>query len=352
MSNKKEATSKLNTNPAVMAPSTGISSFVYMDSTKQLLDLGMASKKNVILYGLGGYGKSEFVEEYFKEKGIEPFTMTMGSGMTIDRLLGGVQLSNFIGEHATGKIEYLVENSFMNHEIVVFEELFDAPDFVLEQLKDILSSKCFRNGSQVFNIKTKFIVCNTNKTREDFAKNNSLKALMERFPLEVEVRWKDHGKMNYDHLFTTKNGSTNPMLSYICEYLHKKGKKISPRIALTAFDIMAATKDDIDSLVYIADFSDQTTIKEAVSKFKAFNDIVMLGNELNGYYNEFKKTMETASSAKECAVIAKNFKLSLDKFTKIKVDDDLATDYANKVKTYNNHYAEMGKDLQVLTAFE
>jgi hypothetical protein len=40
------------------------------------------------------------------------------------------------------EFEYLVENSFMNHEYVVFEEMMDAPDFILEQLKDILSSRC------------------------------------------------------------------------------------------------------------------------------------------------------------------------------------------------------------------
>jgi hypothetical protein len=56
----------------------------------------------------------------------------------------------------------------MNHEYVVFEEMMDAPDFILEQLKDILSSGEFRNGTQVYPIKTRFIVCNTNKTRRIF----------------------------------------------------------------------------------------------------------------------------------------------------------------------------------------
>jgi hypothetical protein len=40
----------------------------------------------------------------------------------------------------------------MNHEYVVFEEMMDAPDFILEQLK-IFFLQEFRNGTQVYPIK-------------------------------------------------------------------------------------------------------------------------------------------------------------------------------------------------------
>jgi hypothetical protein len=52
-------------------------------------------------------------------------------------LFGGLDINKF---HDEGVLEYLLDNSFMNHEYVVFEEMMDAPDFILEQLKDILSS--------------------------------------------------------------------------------------------------------------------------------------------------------------------------------------------------------------------
>lgn len=109
--------------------------------------------RNVILFGKGGFGKSELSELFLRTKGIEPFVMSMGSGTNPDRLFGGTDLSHFVGENPSGKLEYLVENSFMNHEYVIFEELFDAPAEVLEELKDILSSGYFRKGSQVFKIK-------------------------------------------------------------------------------------------------------------------------------------------------------------------------------------------------------
>jgi MoxR-like ATPase len=131
-------------------------SFVFMDKTAKVLEIGFETGKNIVLYGPGGHGKSEMTEAFFAQKGIQPYVITMGTGMTTDRLFGGLDIPTF---EKTGKIEYLVENSFMNNEYVIFEELFDAPDFILEQLKDILSSKVFRNGTQIFPIKTKFIIC-------------------------------------------------------------------------------------------------------------------------------------------------------------------------------------------------
>lgn len=240
--------------------------FVFMEKTLTVLNLGMESGKNVILYGPGGYGKSEITEAFFKEKGITPYTITMGTGMTTDRLFGGLDIPTF---NSTGKIEYLVENSFMNHEYVVFEELFDAPDFILEQLKDILSSGVFRNGSQVFNIKTKYIICATNRTREEFSKNASLQALMERFPLELNVVWDNHNEIAYNTLLESKFGIGNvdPVVPFILERYAKKGVTISPRVAVTAYQIFMHS--GVDGLMFIADFNKKSDIlRDAVKEFE------------------------------------------------------------------------------------
>ena len=101
------------------------SGFVYMDNVGKVLNIALNTDENVILYGKGGYGKSEFTIEYLREMGIDPYVITMGTGMTTDRLFGGLDLPKF---NQSGKIEYLVDNSFMNHEYVIFEELCDAPN--------------------------------------------------------------------------------------------------------------------------------------------------------------------------------------------------------------------------------
>jgi hypothetical protein len=89
----------------------------------------------------------------------------MGAGMNADRLFGGLDINKF---HDEGVLEYLLDNSFMNHEYVVFEEMMDAPDFILEQLKDILSS--FRNGTQVYPIKLDLLYVIQTKLEQNFLK--------------------------------------------------------------------------------------------------------------------------------------------------------------------------------------
>lgn len=270
-----------------------LSNYVFMSKTKEILDIGYASEENVILFGPGGYGKSEYTEDFLKDKGHTPFVLTMGSGMTTDRLFGGVDIKLL---NETGKLEYLVENSWMNQEYVIFEELFDAPDFVLEQLKDILSSGHFRNGSQVFKIKTKFIVCNTNRTREEFAKNASLSALLERFPLERRVCWKSHTAAAYTKLLEARLGKADPLLVYVLDAYNSEGHKISPRIAIKAQKMMAANSSiAYKVLAHIAEFKKDKSILENALK-------------------EFKKAFEFQNKAKEAGVL-------LEKLSKVTVED-------------------------------
>lgn len=214
-----------------------------------------------------GHGKSEITLDFLKAKGIEPFIQTMGTGMTTDRLFGGLDIPTF---ETTGKIEYLVHNSFMNHEYVIFEELFDAPDFILEQLKDILSSGVFRNGTQIFPINTKFIICCTNRTRDEFSKNMSLKALMERFPLELNVIWDNYTEISYNKLLESKfgEGEVDPVIPYLLQEYAKNGIVISPRVAVTAYQVYDECGPE--SLSFIAEFAKKPSlISEAIKKFES-----------------------------------------------------------------------------------
>lgn len=214
-----------------------------------------------------GHGKSEITLDFLKAKGIEPFIQTMGTGMTTDRLFGGLDIPTF---ETTGKIEYLVHNSFMNHEYVIFEELFDAPDFILEQLKDILSSGVFRNGTQIVPINTKFIICCTNRTRDEFSKNMSLKALMERFPLELNVIWDNYTEISYNKLLESKfgEGEVDPVIPYLLQEYAKNGITISPRVAVTAYQVYDQCGPE--SLSFIAEFAKKPSlIAETIKKFES-----------------------------------------------------------------------------------
>lgn len=328
-----------------LEPQKGTSSFVFMDNVKQIIDVALTTEKNIILYGKGGYGKSEFTIEYLKEKSIDPYVITMGTGMTTDRLFGGLDLPQF---NASGRIEYLVENSFMNHEYVIFEELFDAPDFILEQLKDILSAGVFRNGSQIYEIKTKVIICCTNKTREEFAKNNSLRALMERFPLEQEVKWQNHNRITYQKLLETKLGFADPMLTYILEQYSVGGHTISPRIAIVAANII--DKCGPECLTFIAEFNSKPELlKGAIAKFEGVMEMDKLVKSMKQLQHDFTKLKLTdTQSIKEGTDLNAILFTSLTKLKGIKVDDSSISISTAFIKEFSKFYEDNKKQLELL----
>lgn len=322
------------------------SKYVYIDDLLEVLDVGFSLNKNVILWGNGGFAKSEVSLEFFKALGINPFIKTMGSGTTTDSLFGGIDL-NLLNE--TGKIEFLLENSFMNHEFVIFEELFDANDYIIEQCKDILSSGIFRNGSQQFKIKTKFIICCTNKSRDEFAKNRSLKALMERFPLELEVKWKEYTAIQYEKLFNTVKGISDPLLVFILQEYGKKGTIISPRIALVAHDLL--TKCGPDCLKYLADFKSKIEIlTDAIEKFKSIIDFKELTVKTENLFKTIKEIkFEETGAIDNANKIIKLIETNIAKINSLKLDDTIATQAPQVVKKFTSILDNFKKDMALLS---
>jgi hypothetical protein len=262
--------------------------YVFSDENIDSLNIAYNLKKNIINWGSGGYGKSRVVEDYFNQVIKEPFyLLTCGKGLTVDKLFGGTHVKDLLEK---GEMNYLIENSFMMHENVVFEELFDSPPEVLEMLKQTLSSGVFSNGNQVFPIKTKFIVANTNKTREEFSKNNnSIKALLERFPLSKEYKWEKHTESTYSKLIETKLGIDycDKILLEILEECAINKKIISPRIALEAAELVKHC--GIECLTLVADFLEQQVIVEKVKiKYAFLEKVSDIRKEANILYAKQK----------------------------------------------------------------
>ena len=320
--------------------------FVFMDKTVNILNVGFSTRKNVILYGPGGHGKSEITLDFLKAKGIDPFIQTMGTGMTTDRLFGGLDIPTF---ETTGKIEYLVENSFMNHEYVIFEELFDAPDFILEQLKDILSSGVFRNGTQIFPINTKFIICCTNRTRDEFSKNMSLKALMERFPLELNVIWDNYTEISYNKLLESKfgEGEVDPCIPYLLQEYAKNSIVISPRVAVTAYQVYDQCGPE--SLSFIAEFAKKPSlIAEAIKKFEA----TMKFRELSSGITHMIETLNTLplksrEDEKTYKEALTSLSMQLKDIKGLTVGDDVANVHAQLVKAATSSVDKFTKNLTI-----
>lgn len=222
----------------------------------------------------------------------KPFIQALGEGLTEEALFGGLEMKKFLDN---GEYEYLVKNSFMNHEIVIFEEIFDAPAPILLSLKDIITSGYFRKGHQTFKIKTKMIIGLTNKSKEAFSEDDSLEALVQRFPATVKVEWDSYNKNDwrnlfnkvFDESFLLKNKTKLADLTHIFEMNNLVGAGfVSPRTAVKAAKIYAFG----GSLDMISDLD-----KEIVAKyFKENKDSVVIQeyteliNKTEDYFNKIK----------------------------------------------------------------
>lgn len=322
-----------------------LSSFVFMEDTLKALGFAYESQRNLILWGKGGFGKSDVIIEFLKTKGINPYVMTMGSGTTTDRLFGGVNVKE---AQTTGKIEYFVENSFMNHEYVVFEELFDAQDYVLEQLKDILSSKVFRNGTQIYPIKTKLIICATNKSRIEFSKTDSLKAMLERFPLEHEVKWRAYNKFTYEEFLSKRFGEADPLLVTVLDLYAKNSINISPRIALVSAAMLAEFGPDC--LEFIAEFRQKPDLLDkAMQQFKQEKEVykfLKLAKEANANYTALKNENNlSVEKGKELNKIIEN---NLNSLKSLKASDSIVQLVTDSIKGLEEIWTMNHKELILL----
>jgi hypothetical protein len=212
--------------------------------------------------------------------------------------------------------------------------MMDAPDFILEQLKDILSSGLFRNGTQVFEIKTRFIVGCTNKTRDEFSKNDSLRALMERFPLELNVVWDNYNEISYNKLLEARfgEGTIDPMMPFLLQEYAKNGVNISPRIALDAYVIYEECGPE--SLCFIAEFAKKPNIiSDALKKFQSTVKFKEMGADIEEILNRLSENTRRSPAKQEQFV--NDFKLLVEKHNEVKkltVNDDLAQVHAALTK--------------------
>ena len=163
--------------------------FINMSGPSQVIKNALANNMNLILYGKGGFGKSEVCDELFScaELKDRVFIKSLSEATTVEDLFGGINIKKMTD---TGSIEYNCENSFANKEIVIFEEIFDANPQVLAALKDTLTSKEIRNGNQRFPIKTQIIIGLTNKTYEEVIEDDSTEALTQRFAVSYPFQYK------------------------------------------------------------------------------------------------------------------------------------------------------------------
>jgi len=220
-----------------------IKGFIKSEKVAEILNSGFESGMNAVLFGRGGFGKSEMAYSFLEQKGVDASDIMVKSlsvGTMLDDLLGGLNIKTI---QKTGFQEFNVNLSIFSKPYLILEEAFDAPVRVLEGLKDIITSKQIRNGLQTYDIKTKFIIICTNRPKDQIAKDDSSKALMERFPLSLEVGWDNPRYMDYKKLITVKGKKPSDdylsLIKFVIESISEtEDLPPSPRMALNLSKIV------------------------------------------------------------------------------------------------------------------
>ncbi len=243
--------------------------YVRSEQIARILALAVESGKNVLLWGPGGHGKSEMVQEAVSivadEK--ELFVQSFGEGMDEATLWGGLDFAALEREKI---FKYFPENSFLNKPYAVFEELFDAPASVLLALKDTLTARKLRKGSQLFPMMTKVIIGITNRDPAEISEMGpAAAALVERFPLQIKVDWPSYLAQDYldlfqkvsPHLTGADLNGTEGILAEVMAKASENGEAVSPRTAVHALGIVKTAaqlrncavveKEDLLDLIFL-----------------------------------------------------------------------------------------------------
>lgn len=320
--------------------------FVYSEEVARIITLAVSSDDNVLLWGAAGHGKSEMVQAALSviTRGEPVYTHSFGEGMTEDRLWGGLDLAALQQQHV---LRNLPEESFLPHELVVMEELLDAPAMVLMALKDTLSARELRKGRQRFPMSTKVIVAITNKDpREMSALGPAAHALMERFPLQLKVEWPSYTSMDYLQLFDLIEAELDgppigDMGVYLAELLAdigRSGEIISPRLARQALKAVkmaaklrgARTVDRVDfvDLRFLPGTSQsahniQNDLTRLIERKAAEQRLTAAEQKYEGLMIRFRRTQQRRDGH-EMLDLGAAFQRFADEVANLRVTDDFA----------------------------
>jgi MoxR-like ATPase len=340
--------------------------FINVDELARILALAIESGKNVLLWGPGGHGKSEMVAAALATVTSDEnvFVQSFGEGMDEATLWGGL---DFKALEAEKVMRYFPENSFLASEYAVFEEMFDAPASVLLALKDTLTSKRLRKGSQSFAMKTKVVIALTNKDPAEISElGPAAHALIERFPLQLKVSWKSYAAQDYLKLFekvaprlpgADLNGSSRVLAEMIAK-AGESGGIISPRSAVHALGVVKASaalrgsrvveKQDLLDLRFIDGMEGltenlQKELDAATERAAAEARVMEAERKLASLLTIFDEAKRAASPIKLLQA-ARSFATFQDEVAGLKVTDGL-TDRRKRVR---DSAAEKGTEAQKL----
>jgi len=287
----------------------------------EFLFVTIKSGENGILYGPGGFGKSQITKEFLEYVGIPAATKVGHSSMDVEALLGIPNIKKLTEE---SKYEVAFENSIFNHNrVLILEEFLDVRPSVAASLKDIITEGGLRDGNRFIPSKIGSIIICSNKTPDEVSTDLSTAAFYkERFPYSMYVAWDSYSYKDYLNMLDIVVGDSNKenkeIVAKICAMSCSDDKVISPRIALKAFDLFTDT-NNLNIFKLISDI-DYGKIEDVIAEVRKDKVVGMLSDKisnLNRYLSMFS-VLDTNN-----AIIAKSLYSNISSMvSNIDINDD------------------------------
>jgi len=294
--------------------------FYNMDETIAVLYYAMLTGSNVILYGPGGFGKTELTKAFLNYFDIPSIVKVGYSGMDVEALLGIPDIKKLMNES-----EYKVafeKSIFNNAGVLVLEEFLDVKPTVAAALKDILTAGGLREGENLIPSKIGPVIICSNKSPDEVTTDLSTAAFYkERFPYSINVNWTDFSTKAYMQLFdivkdiTPATKDKYQLIAEICSYTSTNGDIVSPRIALEATSLYLTSKS-IDSIKYIS-ILDLSKVETIQNQIRVNHIMQHLSKDLQLIRDEiFRVTFDTKEEILKYQYLAQALRkmLSDDKF--------------------------------------
>lgn len=227
--------------------------FYGMNKVIEALYIGISTGKNVILYGPGGFGKTQIVKAFLNFVNVPAPTIIGYEDMEVDALLGIPNIQK-LTEQSIYEVAF-EKSVFSNPGVLILEEFLDARPSTAAALKDILTEGGLRQGNKLVESLISSVVICTNKSPDEVSIDDSTAAFYkERFPIRLKVVWNSYTHEDYhDFLKIIKPSqmAEQPLLyDVLAEIASRTDALVSPRVVKDASDLLDIHKN-IQVLQYI-----------------------------------------------------------------------------------------------------
>lgn len=170
--------------------------FYGMNKVIEALYIGISTGKNVILYGPGGFGKTQIVKAFLEFVNVPAPTIIGYEDMEVDALLGIPNIQKLTEESI---YEVAFDRSVFSYPgVLILEEFLDARPSTAAALKDILTEGGLRQGNKLVESLISSVVICTNKSPDEVSIDDSTAAFYkERFPIRMKVVWNSYTHEDY-----------------------------------------------------------------------------------------------------------------------------------------------------------